>query len=191
MIATVCRICCADGLLPVLDLGRTPLANRLLTEAQLHEMEPTFPLQLVFCPNCTLIQIAETVAPEILFRDYVYFSSFSETVVENARSITERLIAGRHLGPGSLAVEIASNDGYLLKNYIAAGVPVLGVEPALNIAQAANAAGVRTVAEFFNLELARRLRGEGLSADVIHANNVLAHVADLGGVVGGISELLK
>ncbi len=191
MIGTACRICGAKDLLPVLDLGRTPLANRLLTEAQLYEMEPMFPLQLVFCPHCTLIQITETVAPENLFRDYVYFSSFSATVMENARSITERLIAERDLGSGSLAVEIASNDGYLLKNYIAAGVPVLGVEPALNIAQVANAAGVRTVAEFFNLELARRLRGEGLSADVIHANNVLAHVADLEGVVGGIAALLK
>ena len=191
MTASCCRICGANDLLPVLDLGRTPLANRLLTAGQLLEPEPTYPLELVFCPHCTLIQITETVPPEILFRDYVYFSSFSETALENARLITERLIASRRLGPDSLAIEIASNDGYLLKNYVVSGIPVLGIEPALNIAQVAERAGIRTVAEFFDLELAQRLRAEGLAADVIHANNVLAHVAGLQSVVAGISVLLK
>jgi SAM-dependent methyltransferase len=182
-----CRSCgCAD-LREVLSLGSTPLANTLLTEAELAEPEETFPLVLVFCPGCALVQITETVPPEKLFRQYFYFSSFSDTMLRHARDIAERLIAERGLGPQSLVVEIASNDGYLLQNYVRAGVPVLGVEPAVNIAEVANEKGVRTIAEFFGEEMARGLE----PADVIHANNVLAHVPDLNGVVAGFRYVLK
>jgi SAM-dependent methyltransferase len=186
-----CRICGARGLVPVLDLGSTPLANALLTRAQLREPEARYPLQLVFCPACTLLQITETVPPELLFREYVYFSSFSDTALLNAESIVERLISARALGPGSLAAEIASNDGYLLQYYRRRGIPVLGIEPARNVAAAAEARGIRTLAEFFGLPLARRFAETGERADVVHANNVLAHVADLNGFVAGLSLFLK
>ena len=187
-----CRACQSTRLAPVLSLGKTPLANALLQADQLAQPEAWYPLELVFCPNCTLVQITETVPPEILFRDYVYFSSFADTALQNARSIVERLISSRHLGAGSLAVEIASNDGYLLQFYHQAGIPVLGIEPARNIARVAETErGVRTLPEFFDEPLARRLRAQGERADVLHGNNVLAHVADLNGVVAGISLLLK
>jgi SAM-dependent methyltransferase len=137
------------------------------------------------------VQITETVPPEKLFREYLYLSSFSDTVLENAHQIVDRLIKTRHLNDRSQVVEIASNDGYLLNNYRQADIPVLGIEPALNIARQAEDRGIRTISEFFNESLARRLRDEGILADVIHANNVVAHVADLKGVVAGIGLLLK
>ena len=186
-----CRSCGHLDLLPILSLGRTPLANALLTQGQLALPEETFPLDLVFCPHCTLVQITETVSPEKLFREYLYFSSFSETVLQNACSIAEKMITRCGLGKNSLVVEVASNDGYLLKNYQEQGIRVLGVEPARNIAREAQERGVPTVSEFFGIELANQLRMRDGAADVIHANNVVAHVADLHGVVEGISILLK
>lgn len=186
-----CRSCRGRILDPILSLGRTPLANALLTEAELEKPEPTYPLELVFCPQCTLVQITETVPPETLFREYVYRSSFSSTMLNQAERLASKVIESRRLGPGSLVVEIASNDGYLLKNYLRAGVPVLGIEPAENIARIAREeAGVETISEFFGIDLARQLRTDGVNADVIHANNVLAHVPDLNGFVSGIRELL-
>jgi hypothetical protein len=175
----------------ILSLGSMPLANGLLTHEQLSLPEEKFPLNLVFCPQCTLVQITETVSPEKLFREYLYFSSFSETVLQNAREIAERMIARCGLTKDSLVVEVASNDGYLLKNYREKNIPVLGVEPARNIARVAEERGIPTVSEFFDVELAEQLRGQGNLADIIHANNVVAHVADLHGVVEGMSILLK
>jgi len=187
----VCRACGADGLAPILTLGRTPLANALLTADQLDAPEPTYPLDLVRCPDCTLVQITETVPPEVLFRRYPYFSSVSETFLGHASVLAERLVVGRRLGPGSLVVELASNDGYLLQYYRRHGVPVLGIEPAENVAEVARRdRGIPTLSEFFGTALARRLRDEGRRADVLHAHNVLAHVADLGGFVAGIGLLL-
>jgi hypothetical protein len=189
--ATLCRSCGASSLQTILDLGRQPLANALLDEAQLAEPERTFPLTLAFCPECALVQILETVPPEVLFAEYLYFSSYSDTMLAHAREIVERLREERRLDEHSLVVEIASNDGYLLQYYKAANVPVLGIEPAANIARVArDERGIPTLCEFFGETLARRLRGEGRRADVIHANNVLAHVADLNGVVRGIEILL-
>jgi SAM-dependent methyltransferase len=186
-----CRSCGASNPEPILDLGRTPLANALLTAEQLGLPEPTYPLELVFCPKCALVQITETVPPEQLFREYLYLSSFSDTMVRHAGDLAARLARERSLGPGSRVVEVASNDGYLLQHYRRLGVPVLGVEPARNVARVAESRGIPTVAEFFGLDLARRLLGGGHAADVIHAHNVVAHVADLHGVVGGIAALLK
>jgi SAM-dependent methyltransferase len=186
-----CRACGHPELVPVLSLGSTPLANGLLSGDELSAPEPVYPLELVFCGSCSLVQITETVPPEQLFGEYLYFSSFSETMVRHAESIVRRLVRERGLGPGSLALEVASNDGYLLQHYVAAGVPVLGVEPASNIARVAEERGVRTVCDFFGAESAARLAAEGVRADVIHANNVLAHVADLNGVVQGFRSLLK
>ena len=187
-----CRSCGATTLLPVLSLGTTPLANSLLTREQVSASEPRFPLDLVFCPDCSLIQITESVPPEDLFGDYLYFSSFSDTMLESAQAIAERLVRERGLGADSLVAEVASNDGYLLQYYAQAGVPVLGIEPAANIAAVAEAErGIPTLVEFFGEDLARGLAAAGTHADVIHANNVLAHVPDLNGVVEGFAQLLK
>jgi SAM-dependent methyltransferase len=186
-----CRSCEHTKLHPIISLGRTPLANALLTPEELTHPEENFPLDLVFCPNCTLVQITETVSPEKLFREYLYFSSFSDTVLENAREIAERTIRRRGLTGENLVVELASNDGYLLKNYKEKGIRVLGVEPARNIAHVAQERGIQTESEFFDKTLAQRLKDNGYAADIIHANNVVAHVADLQSVVAGISILLK
>jgi SAM-dependent methyltransferase len=169
-----------------------PIANRLLSEAQLNQPEPAFPLEVAFCPQCALVQILETVPPAVLFcDDYPYYSSFSPALLQHSRENVLDLIASRHLDAKSFVVELASNDGYLLKNYIAGGIPCLGIDPAEGPARAAEKIGVPTLCEFFNEDLAQRLRDEGRSADVIHANNVLAHVADTNGLVEGIAILLK
>jgi SAM-dependent methyltransferase len=186
-----CRSCSSPRLTRLLDLGSTPLANSLLTATNVGAAEDRFPLLLVFCEECSLVQITETVDPERLFSDYVYFSSFSDAMVRHANELVTSLISERRLGPGSLAVEVASNDGYLLQHYVKGGVPVLGIEPAKNIAKVAVERGVATRAEFFGRELAAKLVAEGKRADVIHANNVLAHVADLNGFVAGFQLLVK
>ncbi|MBX3197052.1 MAG: class I SAM-dependent methyltransferase [Labilithrix sp.] len=186
-----CRACGGKELAPVLSLGKTPLANALLAADDLAKPESTFPLELVFCPSCTLVQITEEVPPETMFGEYLYFSSFSDTMVKHAETIAARLTKDQGLGPKSLVVEVASNDGYLLQHYAKAGVPVLGVEPARNIAKVAEEKGIRTLCRFFGRELAEELRAKGERADVIHANNVLAHVPDLEGVVAGFGALLK
>ncbi|MDT4898863.1 MAG: hypothetical protein QOH25_3940 [Acidobacteriota bacterium] len=192
LLSSMCRSCGTTGLISILNLGRTPLANALLTAEQLAEPENLYPLELVFCPACSLVQITETVAPEKLFREYFYLSSFSDTMLHHAQALVGKLIPARKLGADSLVVEVASNDGYLLQYYKQAGVPVLGIEPATNIARIAeNERGVPTISEFFGAELAERLSQRGQRADVIHANNVLAHVADLNGFVRGLSMLLK
>ena len=186
-----CRSCGYGDLQSILSLGCTPLANALLTEEQLRDTEETYPLELVFCAKCTLVQLTESISPEKLFRDYVYFSSFSETMLRHAETISSALIGSQNLDAQSLVVEVASNDGYLLQCYQRAGVPVLGIEPATNIARVAEQRGIRTVCDFFGERLAQRLVGEGFRADVIHANNVLAHVPDLNGFVRGLRDLLK
>lgn len=184
---TSCRSCGSPQIRPILSLGETPLANAIVSVEELGQADPRFPLDLAFCEACSLVQITEDVSAEKLFRQYVYFSSFSDTVVENARTIARRLVEARHLDSGSLVIELASNDGYLLQHYQGAGVPVLGIEPALNIAEVARARGIETVAEFFTVSLAAGLP----QADVVHANNVLAHVPDLNGFVAGIATVLK
>jgi hypothetical protein len=169
-----------------------PLANAYLTREELARPEPRYPLDLAFCHSCSLVQITETVPPEVLFREYLYFSSYSDTVVRNAEEIVTRLIGSRNLNGNSLAGEIASNDGYLLQFYKRAGIPVLGIEPAENVAKVAvRDRGIRTLCEFFGADLARKLRDQGECVDVLHGNNVLAHIADLNGVVSGIRLLLK
>lgn len=188
---TNCRACGSSQLEPVLSLGETPLANRLLTDEQLSEPEPTFPLELVFCADCALVQITETVPPEELFSEYAYFSSYSDTMLEHAQNLVEHLVPRLQLSQDSLAVEIASNDGYLLQYYHQMDVPVLGIEPAQNIAKVAQERGIRTVADFFSLELAEKLVQQGQQADVIHGHNVMAHVPELNGFVAGVQRILK
>ena len=192
MTIPACRSCGGDRLRPILSLGETPLANALLSHAQLSQPEPKFPLDLVFCPECTLVQIAAAPSPEMMFREYVYFSSFSETMLTHAQDVASRMVTERQLGADSLVIELASNDGYLLKNYRQRGIPVLGVEPAGNVAAIARQEhGIDTIEEFFGIELARSLVAQGRHADILHANNVLAHVPDLNGFVAGIAIVLK
>lgn len=191
MSAKSCISCGSSALGPIMSLGTTPLANALLSREAIAAPEERFPLDLVFCPQCALVQITESVPPAKLFSDYAYFSSFSDSFVAAAKVLADRLVAERSLVTTSLVIELASNDGYLLQHYAAAGIPVLGIEPAANIARVANERGIRTRSEFFGLECARRLVAEGLSADVVHANNVLAHVPDLNGFIAGIATVLK
>ena len=186
-----CRSCSNRELITILSLGKTPLANALLTREQLDETEQTFDLDLVFCPSCSLVQITETVSPETLFQEYFYLSSFSETMLRHSEENVRALIQSRDLNSESFVIEIASNDGYLLQYYKRDGIPVLGIEPARNIAQTAVERGIPTVCEFFDAELAKKLMAEGKRADVVHANNVLAHVPDLNGFVHGVQLLLK
>ena len=187
-----CRSCGRSDLKVFLDLGRTPLADRLLTAEKLKEYEPLYPLEVAFCPACKLVQILETVNPEELFCDnYPYYSSFSPALLSHSRENVFDLIQSRGLNSSSLVVELASNDGYLLRNYVEKGIPCLGIDPAEGPARAAQENGVPTLCTFFTEDLAIKLRDEKKAADVIHANNVLAHVADTNGFVKGISILLK
>ena len=186
-----CRSCQGPDLIPILDLGSVPLANALLKEADLAQGEAEFPLHLVFCPRCTLLQIRETVDPETLFHDYPYFSSCSDTMLSHARDLAESIMKKFNIGPDSLVVEIASNDGYLLRNFVEREIPSLGIEPAANVARVATENGIPTVCEFFGPALATRLKREGRQADLILANNVLAHVADTNGFAAGVATLLK
>jgi hypothetical protein len=188
---SVCHSCHCRRLKPCLSLGRTPLANALLRAEQLADPEPTYPLDLAFCPDCTLVQLLESVPPEQLFRDYPYFSSFSDTMLRHARQLANHVIAERALGPDSLVIEAASNDGYLLQYYKQRGIPVLGIEPAHNVARVARERhGITTLEEFFTTDFARQLVAEGKRATVFHGHNVLAHVPDLNGFVQGIRTIL-
>ena len=175
----------------MVDLGASPLANSILTGEQLHQMEPTYPLCVYLCGNCHLVQLAEFESPEHLFSDYSYFSSFSESWLKHCERYAKQMIEGLTLGPGSKVVEIASNDGYLLQYFVHAGIPVLGVEPAANVAEAAVAKGIPTDVMFFGRETAAKLASDGHGADLIVANNVLAHVPDINSFVEGLKRLLK
>ncbi len=187
-----CRVCGEDGVRPFLDLGKMPLSDGLVRPENLQGPEPTFALEVAFCPSCSMVQILEDVAQEVLFpEDYPYFSSFSDHLLAHSRRHALNLIETRSLGPDSLVVELASNDGYLLRNFVEAGVPVLGIDPAPAQVQAANDQGVRSICRFFGRELADELLAAGTArADVIIANNVCAHVPDLNGFVAGMQALL-
>ncbi len=186
-----CRSCGSpDGKL-VVDLGIQPLANNLLRPEDLAKPEPRFPLRLFVCPRCWLLQITDLVPPVELFSEYLYFSSFSETMLRHAREAAQRYSNEFALGAESLVVEIASNDGYLLRNFREAKVPCLGIEPAANIAKVAREQGIETLVEFFGANLARKLAVEGRQADLILGNNVFAHAPDVNDFVAGLRALLK
>ncbi|MBI4566725.1 MAG: class I SAM-dependent methyltransferase [Planctomycetes bacterium] len=187
-----CRGCDSSRLTTFLRLGDLPIADRLIRPEEEGRPEPRHPLDVAFCTDCTLVQIRRTVPPEELFNaDYPYFSSFSDALLAHSKKNVEARIAERGLDSRSLVVELASNDGYLLQYYVERGIPVLGIDPCEGPVRAARARGVPTLLEFFGRDLAVRLSEEGKRADVIHANNVLAHVADTGGFVDGIRILLK
>ncbi len=189
----ICRSCGHTDLELILSLGRTPLADALLIEEQLRLPELIVPLDWVFCSHCSLVQITESVSPEILFgRDYPYYSSVSKALLQHFGESARELIESRKLNSDSLVIEAASNDGYMLRNFVERGISVLGIDPAKGPAQAAQQADIPTLCMFFSKDLARQLREEeGRETDVFLANNVLAHVPNLNGFVQGIRLMLK
>ena len=186
-----CRSCGTGLLTSMLDLGSMPLANALLTESELAAPEETFPLELVRCPQCSLLQLSENVPGEKLYGHYFYRSSFSDTFLLHCKELAERMIAERGLDAGSLVIDIASNDGYLLQYYRNRDIPILGIEPAQNIADVARENGIPTLGTFFTMEQAETLRSRGKQADVIHAHNVMPHVENQRDFAAGIAALLK
>jgi len=186
-----CRSCGNADAAMILDLGLQPLANNLLTPADLAKPEPKFPLRLAVCKSCWLLQITDLVPPIALFSEYLYFSSFSDLMLRHAREAAENYIAEFGLDSKSLVVEIASNDGYLLQNFVKEKIPCLGIEPAANIAKVAREKGIKTLEEFFGCDIATKLAGENRQADLILGNNVFAHAPDTNDFVAGLKNLLK
>jgi SAM-dependent methyltransferase len=186
-----CKACGSHDGLPVANLGNQPLANNLLRAEDLEKNEPRFPLRVAVCRHCWLLQIVDLVPPVELFSEYLYFSSFSDAMLRHAEAAARRYVSEFALGPQSLVVEIASNDGYLLKNFVAAGIPSLGIEPAANIAKVARERGIDTLVEFFGLQLAQQLAAKDRQADLILGNNVFAHAPDINSFVAGLEAALK
>ena len=189
---TSCRSCGGDDLHIILDLGTQPISNALLTQAELDLPEMRFPLAVAFCPACTLLQLTETVPPDVLYRrDYPYFSSSSPALLKHSAEHVDALVGKYRLGPESFVVEVASNDGYLLRNFVDRNIDCLGIDPADGPAARANTTGVPTRHDFFGLRCAEKLAVEGKLADVVIANNVVAHVDDINDFVAGFARLLK
>jgi len=186
-----CRACEAPVLHPFVDLGLQPPSNDYLPSAVAIAKEHFYPLRAKVCGACKLVQVDYDVPPRELFSNYAYFSSFSDSWLAHARNYCAMATQRFGLGPDSLVIELASNDGYLLKNFVAAGIPVLGIDPSHTVAAAAEAIGVPTLVEFFGTAIAKTLAAEGRQADLIAANNVLAHVPGLNDFVAGIAKLLK
>jgi SAM-dependent methyltransferase len=186
-----CRFCSAPLRVVFADLGMSPPSNALLTETQTQQMERFYPLRAYVCSRCFLVQVEAYETPQELFSDYVYFSSYSTTWLEHSRSYASMVRERLRLGGQSRVVELASNDGYLLKYFQDAGISVLGVEPAANVARVAVEKGIPTEVAFFGVETAQRLAAKGMNADLIVANNVLAHVPEINDFVEGVRLLLK
>ncbi len=187
---TRCRFCDTALSDVVADLGMSPLANSYLSEAQHAEMEPFYPLRALVCGTCFLVQLGEYQSPSHIFSQYAYFSSYSSSYLSHAATYTESITRRLGLDTGSLVVELASNDGYLLQYFVERGIPVMGIEPAANVAEVAVAKGIPTIVEFFGRKMAEASDLAG-NVDLVVANNVLAHVPDLNDFVAGIKVLLK
>jgi len=186
-----CRLCGGPAPTPFLSLGETPIANALLGEGDLDQVEPRYPLEIGFCSECSLVQLTFELPAETIFNEtYPYYSSFSDDLCRHSRAQALSLIESRALNDQSLVVEVASNDGYMLRNFVEAGIPVLGIEPTPGPAAVARSAGIPTLERFFTSDLAERLASDGVEADVIIANNVMAHVPDLNGFVAGFRRIL-
>jgi hypothetical protein len=186
-----CRFCGTAVRHTFIDLGMSPLCESYLSAQQLNEMEPFYPLHVFVCESCFLVQLQEYVSAESIFGEYAYFSSYSESWLAHARTYTEKMIKRFALGPRNQVIELASNDGYLLQYFVLAGIPSLGIEPAANVAAAAVAKGVPTLVKFFNRQSAEELAAQGMKADLLLGNNVLAQVPDLNSFVAGMKILLK
>ena len=189
--AQACRFCGQRLENIFVDLGMSPLANSYLKPTQLHQMEPFYPLRVFICANCLLVQAEDFETPESIFSDYAYFASYSDTWLQHAQAYAGMIVQRLALGKESLVIEIASNDGYLLQAFVAQGIPVLGIEPAANVAETAVKKGVRTIVKFFGEDTARELAAQNMKADLIVGNNVLAHVPKLNDFVRGIKLVLK
>ncbi|MFN7964281.1 MAG: class I SAM-dependent methyltransferase [Acidobacteriota bacterium] len=188
----ICRACSAPLQHSVVDLGMHPLCESFLPPEKLNHMEPFFPLHVLVCDQCWLVQLGQYVSPEEIFTEYAYFSSYSDSWLDHAKRYCDAMKDRLALGPKSLVVEVASNDGYLLQWFVKLGVPVLGIEPAANVAKVAvQERNVPTMVRFFGRELARELVSQGKQADLIAGNNVLAQVPDLNDFVAGLAILLK
>lgn len=187
-----CRHCTQELEEKFLDLGVMPPSNAYLSEEDLEKPEPKYPLRLLVCTNCWLVQTEDFVGRSDLFTsEYAYFSSTSSSWLKHAADYCKAIVPQLDLGPQSLVVEIASNDGYLLKNFLSAGIPCLGIEPTASTAAAATALGIPVVQEFFGEKLGQTLAVQGKQADLIIGNNVFAHVPDINDFVQGLKALLK
>jgi len=187
---TTCRLCGSTNTASVVDLGATPPCERFLTAEQLDEPEATFPLHLIVCTECWLAQIPPLIDPGDTFTEYAYFSSFSTSWVEHAKRFVDSSVERLGLGEKSFVVEVASNDGYLLKHVVGHGIRCLGVEPSVNVGQAARDAGVPTLTAFLSEETGQKVRGEHGPADLVAANNVYAHIPDVIGFTKGLRALV-
>ena len=185
-----CRFCAAPLRRTFVDLGMSPLCESYVPAERVNAMEAFYPLHAKVCEHCLLVQLEEFVAAEDIFTEYAYFSSYSDSWVAHARAYVETAVERFGLGPDSLVMEVASNDGYLLRHVVERGIPALGIEPAANVAEAARELGIETIVRFFGRELASELVAEGRRADLIAANNVMAHVPDLNDFVAGFEIVL-
>ena len=186
-----CRACNAELEHTFVDLGVSPLSNSYLAADQLPAMEPHYPLKVLLCSECWLVQLPAVTRPEDIFSDYAYFSSFSETWLRHAEDYVEKMVQRFGLNENHNVIEIASNDGYLLQYFLQRGIPVLGIEPAANVAEAAVEKGIPTLVKFFGTETAKEMAAEGKAADLLLGNNVLAHVPDLNDFIAGMKMVLK
>lgn len=190
-IGPLCRFCSAPLRHTLVDLGMSPLCESYLSAQQLNRMEPFYPLHVYVCENCFLAQLEEYVSPEEIFTEYAYFSSYADSWLQHAKAYTDLMVERFGLGSSSLVVELASNDGYLLQYFVEKGVPVLGIEPARNVAKVAIEKGIPTLIEFFGENMAWDMAAEGTTADLVLGNNVLAQVPGLNDFVRGMKVLLK
>jgi SAM-dependent methyltransferase len=186
-----CRFCSCNLTHTFVDLGMSPLCESFLTAEQLNQMEPFYPLHVYVCEHCLLVQLQEYVRPETIFTEYAYFSSYSDSWLQHAKSYADLMVERFNIGTQRQVVELASNDGYLLQYFVQKGIRVLGVEPAANVAQAAIKKGIPTVVKFFGTKTAQELSAERGKADLLLGNNVLAHVPDLNDFVAGMKIMLK
>lgn len=187
----LCRFCMTPLKHTLVDLGMSPLCESFLSSEQLNRMEPFYPLHVYVCQTCYLAQLEEYVSPEEIFNEYAYFSSYADSWLQHAKNYANLMIERFGINKDSLVVELASNDGYLLQNFVQQGIPALGIEPAKNVAKVAIEKGVPTIVEFFGENLARQLVSQGKKADLLLGNNVLAQVPDLNDFVKGIKILLN
>lgn len=190
-VRTTCRACGSPLTQSVVDLGVQPPCNSVVPPEHFNAAELFYPLHAKVCGSCYLVQLDTDVSPESIYTEYSYFSSYSDSWMAHAREYTEMIVQRLGLGTGHQVVELASNDGYLLRNFIERGIPAYGIDPAANVAKVAEAKGVPTVVAFFGVETARRLAAEGKSADLLLGNNVFGHIPDINDFVGGMKILLK
>ena len=188
---TACRFCGTTLHHTFVDLGMSPLCESYVTRRQLNHMEQFYPLHVYVCENCFLVQLDEFVTPDNIFSEYAYFSSYSDSWLQHAKNYADMITERLELNEKSCVIELASNDGYLLQNFVQKGIPVLGIDPAANIAQVAVEKGVPTLVRFFGRDVAGELVADNKQADLLLGNNVLAHVPDINDFVGGMKILLK